>query len=124
MVSRIDGSAAAVQTSSSVGKASLDKDVRVVAPVQAITVKADTNSSEERHMPAGQAKDMVASMNNFLKSADSKLRFQFHDELNEYYVTIVDSATDEVIREIPSKKLLDIHAAMREFVGLLIDRKI
>lgn len=124
MVSRIEGSIATVQTSSSVGKATPDKDVRVVAPVQAVTVKADTKSSDEQHMPAEQAKDMVASMNKFLQSADSKLKFQYHEELNEYYVTIVDTATDEVIREIPSKKLMDIHAAMREFVGLLIDRKI
>ena len=63
-------------------------------------------------------------MNTFLLSANSQLKFELHDELNEYYVTIIDSNTDEVIREIPSKKLMDIHAAMREFVGLLIDRKI
>ena len=63
-------------------------------------------------------------MNSFLESANTQLRFKFHDELNEYYVTIVNSNTDEVIREIPSKKLLDIHAAMREFVGLLVDQKI
>ena len=52
------------------------------------------------------------------------MRFKLHDKLNEYYVTIVDMKTDEVVREIPSKKLLDIHAAMREFVGLLVDRKV
>ena len=124
MVGRMNGSIATVQTSSSVGKASPDKDVKVVAPVQAVKVRVEGNPQEEQKMSAEKAKSMVDSMNKFLKSADSQLKFQYHEALNEYYVTIIDTATDEVIREIPSKKLMDIHAAMREFVGLLVDRKI
>jgi len=82
------------------------------------------DSEQQQQLPADKARQLTESMNTFLGSANTQLRFKFHDKLNEYYVTIVDSKTDEVIREIPSKKLMDIHAAMREFVGLLVDRKI
>ncbi|WP_143560966.1 flagellar protein FlaG [Sporosarcina sp. P1] len=32
--------------------------------------------------------------------------------------------TEEVVREIPLKKLLNIHVARKDFIGLLIDHKI
>lgn len=127
MVSRLDNSTGVTQMASSSGETVQNREVQKVAPTPAVKSKTDSqtkSSSNEKEMPIEQAKNMVESVNDFLRSADSNLKFVFHDELNQYYVTIVDSTTDEVIREIPSKKLMDIHAAMREFVGLLVDRKI
>lgn len=123
MVSRVSGGTMATPASVSVDKTATDIDVAVVQ-VQAIQEKVQQQSDKEQLLPMDKAKQMTDSMNKFLETANTQLRFKFHEKLNEYYVTIVDSTTDEVIREIPSKKLLDIHAAMREFVGLLIDRKI
>ena len=124
MVSGVENAVPSIKIAHFEAGASQNKEVQKVAPTQPKMIKAERSSSEEQEMPAKQAKSMVDSMNKFLVSADSNLKFVFHEELNEYYVTIIDSQTDEVIREIPSKKLLDIHAAMREFVGLLVDRKI
>ena len=123
MVSRMDGGAIVNQVNVLAEKMAPDTEVSVVQ-VQAIQEKVQQKASNEQQLPADKAKQMTDSMNTFLESANTQLRFKFHEKLNEYYVTIVDSTTDEVIREIPSKKLLDIHAAMREFVGLLVDRKI
>lgn len=123
MVSRMDGGTTMHHASVSVEKVASNKEVTVV-PVQAVVEKVQQQADQEQQLPADKAKQMTDSMNTFLESANTQLRFKFHEKLNEYYVTIVDSKTDEVIREIPSKKLLDIHAAMREFVGLFVDRKI
>jgi len=119
----MDGGTTMHHASVSVEKVALNKEVTVV-PVQAVVEKVQPQADQEQQLPADKAKQMTDSMNTFLESANTQLRFKFHEKLNEYYVTIVDSKTDEVIREIPSKKLMDIHAAMREFVGLLVDRKI
>lgn len=123
MVSRMDGSVSTRQANSSVEKAAPDMDVSV-AQIQTVAEQVQPQANQEQQLPADKVKQMTDSMNTFLASANTQLRFKFHDKLNEYYVTIVDSNTDEVIREIPSKKLMDIHAAMREFVGLLVDQKI
>lgn len=54
-------------------------------------------------------------MTDFLKASNSYLKFEFHDDLKVYYyVTLVDDKSNEVIREIPSKKLLDMYAAMTD----------
>ncbi|PTQ50977.1 MAG: hypothetical protein BLITH_1215 [Brockia lithotrophica] len=52
------------------------------------------------------------------------LRFEWHEELREYYVRVVDDATNEVIREIPPKKWLDLVAYMLEHLGLLVDARV
>lgn len=85
---------------------------------------SETKREMRDELTVSQAKDLTASMNRFLETVDTQLRFQFHEELNEYYVTIVNSQTEEVVREIPSKRLMDIYAAMREFIGVLVDQKI
>jgi flagellar protein FlaG len=65
----------------------------------------------------------IESLNKFIQTTSTHLRFTFHEELNEYYVQIVDDQTNEVIREVPPKKILDMVAKMHEMIGLLIDEK-
>lgn len=67
---------------------------------------------------------IIKGLNDFLKPTNTHIRFQLHDELNEYYVTVVNDQTNEVIKEIPSKKILDIYSEMTEFMGILFDKKI
>jgi flagellar protein FlaG len=68
--------------------------------------------------------DVVHGMNEFMSTSNTHLKFEFHDKLQEYYVTIVDDRTQEIVKEIPAKRMLDMHAAMTEFVGLMVDKKI
>jgi flagellar protein FlaG len=71
-----------------------------------------------------RVEEIVKSMNDFLTPTHTYLKFEFHEKLNEYYVTLIDDRTQQTIREIPSKKMLDFYAAMTEFIGLMIDKKI
>jgi len=75
-------------------------------------------------LSADKAKKMTASLNDFLETTSTKLRYEFHEKLEKYYVTLVDSETDQVVREVPNKKLMDMYASMLEFIGVLIDKKI
>ncbi|WP_164668086.1 flagellar protein FlaG [Virgibacillus doumboii] len=69
-------------------------------------------------------KTVVDKLNEFTEPLRTNLRFEFHEKLEEYYVTVVNPMTDEVIKEIPPKKMLDMYAAMAEFMGILVDEKI
>ncbi|MBT2687160.1 flagellar protein FlaG [Bacillus sp. ISL-47] len=92
--------------------------------------KIETVSKQQVQAQANEAKkeeevtEVVDSMNKFLQASHTSLKFELHEKLNEYYVTLVDDVTQEVVREIPSKKLLDVYAAMTEFLGLMVDKKI
>ncbi|MGJ9457622.1 flagellar protein FlaG [Oceanobacillus sp. CF4.6] len=66
----------------------------------------------------------VSKMNDFLEPLRRNVKFELHDKLNKYYVTVIDSSTKEIIKEIPPKKMLDMYAEMADFMGFLIDKKI
>lgn len=66
----------------------------------------------------------VDNLNEFLQPVTTNLKFVYHEDLNDYYVTVVDPLTNEVVREIPPKKMLDMYVAMAEYMGLLVDEKV
>jgi flagellar protein FlaG len=107
---------------------SADYQMKPVEQVESVPRVKEVTPEQEQPQQHGQSKEktekVVSSMNDFLKASNSHLKFEFHDDLKEYYVTLVDDKSNEVIREIPSKKLLDMYAAMTEYVGLLVDKKI
>ncbi|AOV08489.1 flagellar protein FlaG [Sporosarcina ureilytica] len=111
LVNRMEGTQTAIQ-------------IENLVKVQSEKIDVDENKTNDLELSIPNAKTMTESINKFLTSTDSHLKFELHEELNEYYVTIVNTETDEVIKEIPAKKLMDIHAAMKEFLSVFIDRKI
>ncbi|MDP4551447.1 flagellar protein FlaG [Alkalihalobacillus macyae] len=66
----------------------------------------------------------VNELNDFIQPTNTSIKFQLHDKLNEFYVQIIDTTTEEVVKEIPSKKFLDRYAATAELLGFMVDRKI
>ncbi|MBO0997837.1 flagellar protein FlaG [Bacillus sp. SD075] len=89
------------------------------------TIAYSEQSVESNNQPSKEkVQEAVESLNTFLDPAHTAIRFEYHEKLNEYYVKVVDDVTDETIREIPPKKLLDFYAAMTEFVGIMVDEKI
>jgi len=71
-----------------------------------------------------EVQETVDKFNRFLNPDTTNLKFIFHEDLQQYYVTVVDPLTDEVIREIPPKKMLDMYHAMTQYMGLLVDTRI
>ncbi|MDT3417895.1 MULTISPECIES: flagellar protein FlaG [Brevibacillus] len=82
-----------------------------------ITVDGNTTRSRE------QLEKEIGNLNKFLQTSNTHLKFTLHEELNEYYVQIIDDQTQEVVREVPSKKILDLVAKIHEMIGLLVDEK-
>jgi flagellar protein FlaG len=80
--------------------------------------------NEKHEISKVKLEELVKGLNEFIQPSHTALKFELHNELNEYYIQIIDERTKEVIREIPPKKLLDIYANMMQFIGLIVDKKI
>ncbi|MCL2026062.1 MAG: flagellar protein FlaG [Leptospirales bacterium] len=52
---------------------------------------------------------------------NERIRFSYNEETNSIIMRVVDSSTDEVIREIPSKQAIKILKYLQEYTGLLVD---
>ena len=65
----------------------------------------------------------IDKANKQMALRDTALQFEPYDKTGDMIVRIIDTNTKEVIREIPSKKILDMVANMLEMAGLLVDKK-
>ncbi|SFJ45548.1 flagellar protein FlaG [Halobacillus dabanensis] len=92
------------------------------------SVKNERVKEDYKEYSTGNEKEKLKQasedINEFFKAVHTSLRFQFHDKLEEYYVTIVDSDTEEIVKEIPPKKMLDMYASIAERLGFIVDEKI
>lgn len=66
----------------------------------------------------------IDSINEFFTINNSELKFVLHEGLGKYFAQLVNSETEEVIREIPSKKMLDVFYEMQKLVGMIVDKKV
>ncbi len=60
---------------------------------------------------------------NNLNSKQAQCQFSVHERTKQIVVKIVDPQTKEVIKEIPSEKILNMVADMCEMAGLFVDEK-
>jgi len=51
------------------------------------------------------------------------LRFSVHSASGKIMVTVIDDSTGEILRELPSSKILDIEARVDIMLGLIFDQK-
>ncbi|MDE6622542.1 MAG: flagellar protein FlaG [Lachnospiraceae bacterium] len=54
----------------------------------------------------------------------SDAKFGFHDKTNRIIIKLVDRETQEVIKEIPPEKTLDLLAKRMELAGVLVDQRL
>ncbi|WP_449621901.1 flagellar protein FlaG [Robertmurraya sp. Marseille-Q9965] len=82
---------------------------------------------EDKKEVSVKEKDMeniINDINTVLGNTHTSLKYVYHEKLKSYYVTLVNDKTKETVREIPPKKLLDIYASMKDYLGLFVDSKI
>ena len=94
------------------------KDEQSIEIYQKIKENVDEQPSRD------QTKQLVEQLNTFLEPQFTDIKFEFHEKLEKYYVTVVDSESKEVIKEIPSRKMLDVYASIAESMGLIVDEKV
>ncbi|WP_339205343.1 flagellar protein FlaG [Paenibacillus sp. FSL K6-3182] len=91
------------------------------------TSSAELKKAEARgeHVAISE-EQLVKAIDRAIKAIEGKstnLEFSVHKQTNIISVKVLDSASGEVIREIPPEKTLDFVAKMWEMAGILIDKK-
>lgn len=123
MIERLTGMSAPVQQRTTTIEGT---NVNPIVREKATTSNQFEPKEQQQKDPKKKEKveEVIKGLNEFLQPVHTSLKFKLHEKLHEYYVTIVDDRTNEVVKEIPAKKLLDTYAAMAEHLGLLVDKKI
>ena len=81
----------------------------------------------DKEVAPDKIKAAVDDLNKTVKQASpmhhTQLSFKYHEDTNRISITVTDSDTDEVIREIPPEKTLDMLAKAWDMAGLLVDER-
>ncbi|WP_027965385.1 flagellar protein FlaG [Halalkalibacillus halophilus] len=80
--------------------------------------------NQSNELSKEQAMNLVEEINVVLEPANTSVKFEFHEKLERYYISVIDRDSEEIVKEIPPEKLLDVHAAMAEYMGFIVDEKI
>lgn len=71
----------------------------------------------------GELNEAVDETNRIVFGDTDRFEFKIHEGTGRIHVKLVDNETDEVIREIPPEKILNLIANIWEMVGILVDER-
>lgn len=92
-----------------------------------VGVKEQANygvSQGEKQIPQDKLIKAIEKANKSFEPFDRRFEISIHEKTKTVMVKVFDSKNDELIREIPSEKLLDMVTHMLEVAGILVDQKI
>lgn len=107
------------------GELNLDKAITVQRTIPA-DARMHRGIAEESNGVAISEKMLIQTIekaNKELVVANRALEFSVHEKTKEIIVKVIDVETKEVIREIPSEKILDMLANILEIAGILVDER-
>lgn len=93
----------------------------VLANSEAQPTSAETTKISKKNREALDS--AVSSMNDLLGTLGHSLRFNIDDETGKTIVKVMDSQTQEVIKQIPTEEMLAIAKALDKLQGLLVKQK-
>ena len=67
--------------------------------------------------------DAIEKANRAISGANRRFEFSIHEKTKQIMVKVINSDTDELVREIPPEKILDMVARMWEMSGILVDER-
>ena len=101
----------------------LEKFYKVSESVKVSKPAESNNSLSEKENSEKEVKNAVSKINKLLEGEGTHLQYEKHDVINQMIIKVIDNDTNEVIKEIPSRKILDMVAKMCELAGVLVDKK-
>jgi len=96
------------------------KKARVPADAQAFAKKYQQPEDDEADK---FIHDAIERANRALQGGDRKFEITIHEKTKDIMVKVVDTNTNETIREIPPKKIVDLVVRLCEIAGILYDEK-
>lgn len=102
------------------------------ASIEKVKPRLESAGAETQTGKSAEDKEKMATERQILKAIEhvknsqngqTRCEFSYHDEINRVSIKVINRETDEVIREIPPEKSLEMVEKMWELAGILIDQK-
>ena len=91
--------------------------------VQEKQLGLEREEPHEEQLSMEEFESVVEGISSALEIVNRGLEFTVHSETERVMVKVIDRDTQEVIKEIPPEKVLDMVARIQEMIGLMIDER-
>ncbi|PKM51237.1 MAG: hypothetical protein CVV02_07720 [Firmicutes bacterium HGW-Firmicutes-7] len=101
--------------------------IKIRNKAQSVDNRDDQEGKKKVKSVQNDEKDIIDSIERLSRAIlkpHTELHFTVHEKTNRINVKIVNTQTQEVIREIQPEKVLDMIAKMWEVTGILVDEKV
>ena len=91
----------------------------------AVRLGEDNKVQSSEEFNASEINNLVSSANQLVDAvSNNKVNFLYDDSKDQHIVLVRDIDTNEVIREIPPKEMLDLLKNLEDITGIIYDNKI
>lgn len=95
------------------------KAQEVVPPGRPPPRDEEVREAEKSPADAEPLEEMVTKLNELVQDLHRELRFTVDDASGETVIKVVDSKTDEVVRQIPSEELMRLRQRLQDAAGVI-----
>ncbi|SHE57675.1 flagellar protein FlaG [Clostridium fallax] len=81
-------------------------------------------NNEKEEFSKDQLEKALKKLNKFLEDDDVHAEYDFHEKFGDLMIKIVSDKTNEVLMEIPPKKILDVVSKLCELSGVVFDKRV
>ena len=81
-------------------------------------------SAKENHAEQDTVRAVVAELNRLMGSSNTKLSFTVDRVLKKTIIKVINTQTNQVIRQIPSDEALKIAQHIQSLMGILYDASV
>lgn len=82
-----------------------------------------TEKQQPKELNKEEITQLTSDMTKFMQLINSDIQFQLHEKTKQLIVQVVDTRDGTVLKEFPPHELLDTMAKIKEYVGVLLDKK-
>ncbi len=97
------------------------------SPVQTIH-DMESNLLDQEMLQSEEGKklfdELLNASNEIIFGANNHFQFQVHEKTGTTMVKLVDNDSQEVIKEFPPEKILNVVAGIWELAGIIVDKKV
>lgn len=84
---------------------------------------AQYQDKENKKQLENELRELSKKLNDEMKRVGTDLNFSYNENIPGLKVTVKESNSEKVIREIPSKEAIELMKRMREVVGVIFDKQ-
>lgn len=106
-------------------KVAANETVHISHPIQKGDNILPNENTEEKEYPVTEKiiSESVDRINRMFEESNRRFEYTVHEKTNNIIIRVIDEVTNEVVKEIPPEKILNIVASIMELAGLIVDER-